>query len=188
MKEYKCVQKTKRTFQKSLIELSKTHPLNKISVKQVCEKSEMSRNAFYFHYEDINALIKEIEDSMIKDIKSMFASIDAKDIDENIYAILSGMTNYFIDNRDAALMLIESTYSTSFTKRIDKAFSDFYFEYYKTYNPNGSKEVFDFFYGFVSNGFSGMLIQWLHEPETVSKRHFVRLAYIFVHKLLATEE
>ena len=183
-KEYKCVQKTKRTFQSSLIELSKERPLNKISVKQVCEKAELSRNAFYFHYEDINALIKEIEDSMIEDIKSMFSSIEAKEFDENILAILDGLTDYFITHRDAALMLIESTYSTSFTKSIDKAFSEFYYEYYKRFYPKGPKQIFDFYYGFVSNGFSGMLIQWLHDPEGIPKRHFVRLAYIFLRKLL----
>ena len=187
VKEYKCVKKTKRTLQNSLIELSKETPLNKISVKHICEKSELSRNAFYFHYDDINALIKEIEDSMIEDIKTMFSSIEENDIDDNLYTIINGMTNYFIDHRDAALMLMESTYSTSFTKRIDEAFSDFYYVYYKKYNPNGSKEVFDFFYGFVSKGFSGMLIQWLHDPENISKRHFIRLAYIFVHKLLTRE-
>ena len=52
-KEYSCVKKTKKTIEKSLVELSKEYPLNKITVKMLCEKAELSRNAFYFHYEDI---------------------------------------------------------------------------------------------------------------------------------------
>ena len=183
-KEYKCVQKTKRTFQSAIVELSKEQPLNKVSVKQVCERAEMSRNAFYFHYEDINSLIKEVEDTMIGEINSMFIELREIAFPDNVLVVIEKLTDYFINNRDATLMLTDSTYSTSFTKRIDKEFSDFFFEYYKQFNPKGSKQIFDFFYGFVSNGFCGMLIQWLHNPEGVSKRHFIRLAYTFVHKLL----
>lgn len=186
-KEYKCVKKTKKSFENALIELAKETALNKISVKQICEKAELSRNAFYFHYEDINALVKEIEDSMIEEIDNMFKQIQDVSFPDNVLVIIENLTDYFIDHRDATLMLIDSSNSASFTKRIDKAFSSFYFEYYKAYNKNASKQIFDFFYGFVSNGYSGMLIQWLHEPEGISKRHFVRLAYTFVRKLLINE-
>ena len=187
VKEYKCVKKTKRSFQTALIELAKNQPLNKISVKTICEKAELSRNAFYFHYEDINALVKEVENSMIEEVKAMFIEIGKVEFPDNVLVVIESLTNYFIENRDATLMLTDSTYSTSFTKRIDKEFSDFYYKYYKEYSPNSSKAIFDFFYGFISNGFCGMLINWLHDPQGISKRHFIRLAYMFVRKLLINE-
>ena len=38
-KRYSCVKKTKKTFENSLTELSKEYPLNKITVKALCEKA-----------------------------------------------------------------------------------------------------------------------------------------------------
>ena len=58
-KEYSCVKKTKKAFENALTELSKEYPFNKITVKLLCEKAELSRNAFYFHYKDINDLIED---------------------------------------------------------------------------------------------------------------------------------
>ena len=56
-KEYSCVKRTKKAFEMSLVELSKELPINKVTVKLLCEKAQLSRNAFYFHYRDINDLI-----------------------------------------------------------------------------------------------------------------------------------
>lgn len=186
-KEYSCVKKTKRTFAKSLIALSKEKPLNKITVKQICESAELSRNAFYFHYGDINDLIEEIEENMITDITSMFDGFRKIEFPDNVLLIIQKLTDYLIENRDATLMLIDSTYSSSFTKKINKAFSDFYFEYFQQFHKTDFRGTYDFFYEFVSNGYCGMLVQWLRDPGEISKRHFIRLAYTFVRRLLVVD-
>lgn len=186
-KEYSCVKRTKKSFENSLVALAKEYPLNKISVKQICEKSELSRNAFYFHYADINALIQDIEDSMINDITSMFDDIQDIDFPDNVLIIIQELTDYLYSRRDTTLMLIDSSYSTSFTKRINKAFSDFYFQYFKQYHKTDFRGTYDFFYEFVSCGYCGMLVQWLHDPGEISKRHFIRLSYTFVRRLMVVE-
>lgn len=187
-KEYSCVKKTKKAFEMSLVELAKDCPLNKISVKQICEKAEMSRNAFYFHYADINALIEDIENGMIEDITSKFDEFREIRFPDNVLCIIKWVTDYLVDRKDTTLMLIDSSYSTSFTKRINKAFSDFYFEYFKQYHKTDFRGTYDFFYEFVSCGYCGMLVQWLHDPGQISKRHFIRLSYTFVKRLMVVDE
>ncbi|MBQ8028494.1 MAG: TetR/AcrR family transcriptional regulator [Clostridia bacterium] len=187
-KEYSCVKKTKKAFELSLVSLAKDYPLNKISVKQICEKAELSRNAFYFHYSDINALIQDIEDTMIEHIVSKFDEFRSVDFADTVLEIIKFLTDYLCENRDTTLMLIDSSYSTSFTKRINKAFSDFYFEYFKLYHKTDFRGTYDFFYEFVSCGYCGMLVQWLHDPGEISKRHFVRLSYTFVKRLMVVDD
>ena len=70
-KEYSCVKKTKKAFADSFVALSKDKQLNKITVKEVCEKAELSRNAFYFHYKDINDLVDDIENSVIAELEKI---------------------------------------------------------------------------------------------------------------------
>lgn len=186
-KEYSCVKKTKKSFEDSLVALSKDYPINKITVKQICEKSELSRNAFYFHYADINALIEDIENSMINYIYSIFEEIGDVDYPDNVLMILQKLTDYFCIKRDTTLMLIDSSYSKSFTKRINKAFSDYYFQYFKQYHKSDFRGTYDFFYEFVSSGYCGMLVQWLHDPGEITKRHFIRLSYTFIRRLMVTD-
>lgn len=186
-KEYSCVKKTKKAFADGLVAMSKERPLNKITVKQICDHAQLSRNAFYFHYGDINDLIEEIEENMINDITSMFDSFRKAEFPDNVLLIIQKLTDYLIDHKDATLMLIDSTCSTSFTKKINKAFSDFYFEYFKRYHKTDFRNTYDLFYEFVSNGYCGMLVQWLRDPGDISKRHFIRLAYTFIRRMLVVE-
>lgn len=186
-KEYSCVKKTKKAFEISLVELAKEMPVNKISVKQICEKAQLSRNAFYFHYSDINALITDIEDGIIDDIVSMFEHIKNVGFPENVLTNIQDLTQYFYERRDTTLFLFTSSYANNFKNRMNCAFSDFFFQYYKKYHNTEFRESYDFFYNFLSNGYCGVLEQWLKEPGNITKRHFIRLTYTFISRLLIVD-
>ena len=186
-KEYSCVKKTKKAFQQSFISLAKEMPLNKISVKQLCERAELSRNAFYFHYEDINALITDIENGMINDVVSMFDHIRDVGFPDNVLTLIQDLTEYFYERKDTTLLFLDSSYSGSFKNRMNSSFSDFFFQYFKKYHNTELRESYDFFYTFLSDGYCGMLERWLKTPGKISKRHFVRLTYMFVTRLLIVD-
>ena len=60
---------TKETFAKALKELLQERPLTKISVKDITEQCELSRNAFYYHFKDKYELINWIfYDDMIRNV------------------------------------------------------------------------------------------------------------------------
>ena len=94
-KEYSCVKRTKKAFEMSLVELSKEIPFNKITVKQLCERADLSRNAFYFHYSDINALIEDIENSIIQEIEALLENLDEIGFPKNVYASVDGLVDIF---------------------------------------------------------------------------------------------
>lgn len=186
-KEYSCVKRTKKAFEQSLVELAKTTPVNKITVKQICEKAELSRNAFYFHYNDINALIMDIEDGIIADIIAMFDHIRNVGFPDNVLTNIQDLTEYFCARRETTLFLLDSSYANTFKNRMNSAFSDFFFQYYKKYHNTEFRDSYDFFYNFLSNGYCGVLEQWLKSPGKITKRHFIRLTYTFVSRLLVVD-
>lgn len=57
-------QKTETALQKAFLELLQTKELTKISVKEICELAQVSRNAFYQHYETKEHLY----DNILKEI------------------------------------------------------------------------------------------------------------------------
>ncbi len=183
-KEYSCVKKTKKAFEKALVSLSKEYPLNKITVKLLCEKAELSRNAFYFHYSDINDLVRSIEDSLALEAESMLESLSAMGFPKNVYATVEGLINLFDENRDTCRMLFDKSFSESFTQRMNKLFCDFNYQYFAEFHGESKRVPFEFFYSFLSSGFYGLLGHWLDNPELMTKGEVIALVYIFIKRLM----
>ena len=51
---------TKKAIKETFIELLDERPLNKITVKDIVEDCGINRNSFYYHFEDLPALVEEI--------------------------------------------------------------------------------------------------------------------------------
>lgn len=68
----KRIEKTKRAIKEAFIELRKTKPLEKISVKELCELAYINKSTFYSHYENVYELSDAIE---YETVLSIIASI-----------------------------------------------------------------------------------------------------------------
>ncbi len=51
---------TQRAIAESLIKLLNERPLDKITIKDIVEDCGINRNSFYYHFEDIPSLVKQI--------------------------------------------------------------------------------------------------------------------------------
>lgn len=182
-KEYSCVRRTKKAFEMSLVELSKDLPINKITVKMLCEKAELSRNAFYFHYKDINDLIADIENSIIKEIDALIENLELIGFPKNVYATVEGLIDIFDRRKDTCMMLFDKT-SNSLTQRMNELFCDFNYKYFSQYHTTDDRTNFDFFYMFLSSGFYGLMRYWFKNYDKMSKSEVTALAYVLIKRLL----
>ncbi len=183
-KEYSCVKRTKRAFESSLAEISKEYPLNKVTVKMLCEKAELSRNAFYFHYSDINSMVKSIEDGIIDEITENLEDFRKLGFPNNIISIVEVIINIFDKKKNYVLMLFDKSYSANFTQRLYSIFSEFNYEYFRHFHPDIKKSTYEVFYTFLSAGFYDSLRYWLENSESVSKEEVMRITYRLIKRLL----
>lgn len=51
---------TRKAIKESFLSLLNQHPLNQITVKDIVEDCGINRNSFYYHFEDLPALVEEI--------------------------------------------------------------------------------------------------------------------------------
>lgn len=183
-KRYSCVKKTKKAFEDALAVLAREKPLNKITVKEICTQAQLSRNAFYFHYKDIFDLVEEIEERMFREVEGYLGEFKKMGFPDNVSATIKKMVGLFASNKDISLMLLDSSFSATFTPRLGKLFSDFNFEYYRAYHKSDYRANYDLFYTFISNGFYGMIGDWLRNDNGVDAEHFEMLTYVMVKRLL----
>lgn len=183
-KEYACVKKTKKAFETSLANLAKEAPLSKISVKALCENAQLSRNAFYFHYKDIGALVADIEENLLTEANSMLSELESLGFPKNVYATIDSLIDLFESRKDVVMMLLDESYSATFTDRISKIFSDFNYNYFRQAHGEKSKVSYEFFYIFLSGGFYSAVKYWFENPDKMSKASVKGLTYILIKRLL----
>ncbi len=93
---------TRKAIMDSFVKLAGAKPVNKITVRDIVEDCGISRNSFYYHFEDIpslvNAIIVEKADRIISENAENASLGDC----------LEAVANFVLDNKKAALNMYRS--------------------------------------------------------------------------------
>ncbi len=81
------VRYTQKVLKDSLLQLLEKKPINKITVKEVCELAELNRATFYAHYTDCFALLESIENEMLEGFEESLKYIRSLDVTSLMSAI-----------------------------------------------------------------------------------------------------
>ncbi len=79
MAEDRRVRKSKRAIKKAFIQLLKENNLDRITIQQISDLADVNRGTFYLNYEDKYALLDEMENEQIEEIKG-FVDIRKMDL------------------------------------------------------------------------------------------------------------
>ena len=74
---------TKKAIKESFIRLLKERPLSKITVQVIADDCGINRNSFYYHFQDIPALIEEITLEEVDRLIEMYPEISSIEELEN---------------------------------------------------------------------------------------------------------
>lgn len=81
------VRYTQRVIKEAFLSLLREKPVNKITVKEVCELAELNRATFYSHYSDCFALMESIEQELLEAFGQSLRLIDGFDVSALIAAL-----------------------------------------------------------------------------------------------------
>lgn len=93
---------TQRAIKESFIKLLNQRPLKQITVKDIVEDCGINRNTFYYHFEDIPTLLKEIVTEQAELIIEKYPSIDS------IETCLEAALQFALENKKAVLHIYHS--------------------------------------------------------------------------------
>lgn len=88
---------TKRALATALRELMEEIPFDKIQVAHICERCDMNRKSFYYHFKDKYDLLNWIFDT---EIITFIQGYSNNEIIEKRVEVLQDVCNYFYENRD----------------------------------------------------------------------------------------
>lgn len=100
------VKYTKMVLTESLLKLLHDKPLNKITVKALCETADVNRGTFYSHYADQYELFDEIKTNFINNINDI---IDLQEETVDIYDMLNKLFEYVAQFEDTYVILLNKS-------------------------------------------------------------------------------
>lgn len=167
---------TKKALAQALKELMAERPFSKINVGNICERCEMNRKSFYYHFKDKYDLVNWIFDT---EIITVIKDINTTDV----WEILSATCKYLYENR--------TFYRKAFKIEGQNCFKDHFHNSISTLVELGLKELFEsdeideFYINFIADGFICAIARWIVDKDCISHDEFVSRLRIVVNKMAA---
>ena len=146
---------TQRILKESLLALLKQKPINKITVKEVCELAELNRATFYAHYSDCFALLEQIENELLEAFQDSLKLLDSFDVTALIEAIYAMVEK----NEDACRVLIFQNVSPSVIQRMIDLARNESIAYWRQKLRHASTEELEMLYTHLSNGLMHVVVE-----------------------------
>ncbi len=173
---------TRRAIRESFIRLLEQRPLSEITVKDIVEDCGINRNSFYYHYQDLPALIEEIIKGEAEDIIRSYPSVTS------IVECFDAVTE-FASHRKKAIMHIYRSISRDVFERNLMTVCDYFVRSYvdtalarTTISPEDRKTIVDYYKCVCF----GLTIDWLNGGMTEDYIRSIRRIFL-LKKDLALE-
>ena len=171
------VRKTRQQLQDGFIYLRKQKDLKDITVKELCELTDLNRGTFYLHYKDIYDLSEQLEESLFVSFQEVLdkhsITYEEKPIDTP-EPLLRDVLVLIKDNSEFCTMLLSDTGEIAFINKLKKLVLDIAFKKCIDLFDFNKKEHFTYSYNFILYGCIGIIESWLlnglkEPPEEIAE-------------------
>lgn len=180
-KQYRSVRNTKRKLRDGLIELLKEKHASEIKVKELCEKVDINRGTFYYHYTDIFDMINSIENEFFESFNEIIKSMDdSKRSKEAAFNIIQMVFEFFDKNAELSATLIGPNGNMSFLQQLKDLVDDKCSDVWNEAGSHMEEAEYELFNSFIINGYIGLLETWLQTGRKQSAEYMAN----FVAKMI----
>lgn len=157
---------TKKAFASALKELTQELPYSKITVGKICDKCDMNRTSFYYHFRDKYDLVNWIFDTEF--VKPYMTNHDDNNWD-NVYKTIK----YFYENREFYSKVLEFNGQNSFSDHFRSLLRPLIYEELKGILHD--EKTIDFQVNFFTDAFIGALERWIKDKDCPAPDECIRL-------------
>ncbi|SHK11351.1 transcriptional regulator, TetR family [Anaerocolumna jejuensis DSM 15929] len=161
---------TKRALASSLKKIMEKKPLSKISVREIIEDCGVNRKTFYYHFQDIYALVKWIfEEEAIEVVKQYDLIVDYVDA-------IRFTLNYVEENK----VICNCAFDALGRDELKRFFQKDFFSFVENIitqlseGKNIPEDFKEFLITIYTESLASLLIEWLRNKEDRDREKFIR--------------
>lgn len=166
-KEYRSSIRSNKMIKKAFIELMKEKDIDKITVVDIVEKADLSRNTFYAHFQDVRAVSEELErEFVIKLNDYLDEAVEKKEIN-NPLPLLFRIARFIDKDKEMNAILISSKQAGYLLDKVKGILIERVIENMDTL-PIKDKTGFLIYMEYTANGALGLYTKYLKNEIDMS--------------------
>ncbi len=167
MKEYRNAVRSRNLIRSALIELLAEKDISKITVVDIVRRADLSRNTFYAHYQDVYAVLEELEDDFISEMNQCLdEAIQNRAFTEPL-PLLQKFQRFVEQNVETNRLLLANEKAAAFCEKIKGIFVTRVMEHLQTTGVRDT-EGFLIFLECVAGGFVSLYQKSLKGERALS--------------------
>ena len=159
--EYKSAIRSRNMIRHAFVELVLEKGTEKITVKSIVERAEISRGTFYAHYSDIYAVIEEIENETMGKMIEILNAYSNIDLIQNPKPFLYKIADFFERDIEFYRMLINTGRASTFITKLKEVLIEKILGYKETILSVKERAEFTLCVHFIVNGFVSVYEDWI---------------------------
>lgn len=148
---------TQMVIKQNFIELLKKQPLNRITVKKICELAGINRATFYKYYADPFDLLEKMEQEMIEELRQYVGKREQKGIQKALIMILEKIKS----DSELYMAVASENGDDRFPARIFEICYQYVAMDIRRQFPQLSNTQQEWLYYYMAQGCSGILNCWI---------------------------
>lgn len=167
MKEYRSSIRSKKMIRSAMIELLAEKDISKITVVDIIGKADLSRNTFYAHYQDIYAVLEELEDDFLSEMnRCLDEAVHNREFFDPL-PLLRKFQHFVEDSVETNRLLLANQNAAAFCEKIKRVFIKRVMENLPTTGVK-DREGFLIFLECVAGGFVSLYQKSLNKESTLT--------------------
>ena len=159
------VKRTKKMIRESFFELLSEKNINEISIRELSDRADINRGTFYAHYEDIYALLSELESEMINEIGEMLEKHSPDELKKDILPLIKDIFGYVENNKKVFASFFECERNLEFTQQVLEIIKEKCFYDWDAIYNNPKKANYELYYAYIWSGCIGLIRYWLYNSN-----------------------
>lgn len=180
------VQFTRQKLRSAIMEILQQKPIDKVTVKELCDRAGLNRGTFYLHYDSPAALLKDIESQFLEENTRLFQSFWQEGRAQNM---MEALFSCIKANGDVFCILTGPNGDPNFVAETFDSMRDGILDQWQLEFPHYNREDLDFIFDYVLVGSTRLIVNWLNDSKGISATQFAnRMERLGHHALMAIKE
>ena len=128
------IEKTERGIKNAFIALRSKKPLEKVTVRELCELARINKSTFYSHYRDIYDLSDSLEDEVVRSITNSISHPEY--IMEHPAEFTKELFLAYLSQNSLTMILFSGSQRNNLADRIETSIKELVFQKYPGYRED----------------------------------------------------
>ena len=174
VKENQRTRLSKRMFRSALLELlEEKGGIEKISVRELCQRAELNRSTFYAHYTEPREVLAEAENELLGETAAHIQKIGAQ-MAGGGKEFLASFLRYIRENDKIFRVLLVTAADPAFKSRFIQLS---FLQIFEHLQIQTDAEKQQYIYSYLLNGSLGVLTQWIRSDYAAAVPQIVNLLF-----------